>query len=288
VSPSKKRALRKQESEFQPPQEALKGKDTSLYVHQREKLSWDLNIRERNDYTERQTTILDAVLERSTRCVMIDGVWGTGKTHLVILAALKLLNSGRVSSLIYVRNPIEASANSRLGYLGGSIDEKMAPYNAVLKEKLDELLPAGDVAKLMKEHRIECIPTGFLQGRSFNCTAIVVDEAASMSWEDLMLLLSRCGEFTRIFMVGDTINQLYLKGESGFARLCQAFDDEESRNNGVYVFELKEARDICRSGFVRFIMRKAGIIKDHPIDGQASAVPMFPSHDPLRRPRGVG
>lgn len=286
VSHSKKRALRKQDSvESQPPREAPKGKDQSIYVHQRDKASWSLNIRERHDYTERQQVILEAALEKHTRCIMIDGVWGTGKTHLAVLAALKLLDAGKVGQILYVRNPIEASINSRLGYLGGSVDEKMAPYNAVLKEKLDELLPAGDVARLMKEHRVECIPTGFLQGRSFNCTAIVVDEAASMSWEDLMLLLSRCGEFTRVFMVGDTINQLYLKGESGFARLCRAFDDDESRSNGVYVFELKDARDICRSGFVRFVMRKAGIIKGDASDsGVTSSVPMFPTHDPLRQP----
>lgn len=237
--------------------------DTSTYVHQREALDYSLTIRERKDWTERQRVILEAALDKETRCMMIDGLWGTGKTTLATLAALKLLNTGRVKQILYVRNPIEASANSKLGFIPGGVEEKMAPYNAVLRERLDELLTSAQIDRLIKDKRIECLPTGYLQGRSFNCTAIIVDEAASMSWEDLLLLLTRCGPFTRVFLVGDTINQLYaMKGESGFARLCRAFDDEESRENGVAVFELKEPSDIVRSGFVRFALKKAGVIRE--------------------------
>ncbi len=239
----------------------VNGADRSPHVHQREKIDFQLDIRERSDFTERQRLILEAALLRETRCVMIDGVWGTGKTHLMTLAALKLLNAGRVKQILYVRNPVEASANSRVGFLAGSLTEKMAPYNAALEGQLAEMLPRNQIDRLLKDGRIECIPTGFMQGRSFNCTAIIVDESASMSWEDLMLLISRCGEFTRVFFVGDTINQLYLKGESGFARFFRAFDDLESKENGVFAFELKDASDIVRSGFVRFAMRKLGVIK---------------------------
>jgi phosphate starvation-inducible protein PhoH and related proteins len=236
--------------------------DLSPQVHQGPRLDFSLDIRERSDLTERQQVILEASLDKATRCVMIDGVWGTGKTMLTVLAALKLLNAGRVKQILYVRNPVEASANSKLGFIPGTVGEKMAPYNAVLNEKLEELLPKPQVDRLIKDGWIECIPTGYLQGRSFNCTAIIVDEAASMSWDDLMLLISRCGPFTRIYLVGDTINQLYLRGESGFARFFRCFDDAECRDNGVYAFELKEPGDIVRSGFVRFCLRKAGVIKE--------------------------
>lgn len=237
-------------------------RDPSKHVHQRNRLEYTLDIRERTDFTERQRVILEAALEKHTRCVLIDGIWGCGKTHLVTLASLKLLNSGRVKTILYVRNPIEASANSRVGYLAGSLSEKMAPYNAVLEEQLSEMLPKAQIDRLIKDKRIECIPTGFMQGRSLNCTAIIVDESASMSWEDLSLLITRCGEFTRIFFIGDSINQLYLRGESGFARFFRAFDDMESKENGVYAFELKQPSDIVRSGFARFALRKLGIIRE--------------------------
>lgn len=236
--------------------------DSSPHVHQGPRLDWALDIRERADLTERQQLILEAALDRHTRCIMIDGLWGTTKSYLSVLAALKLLNTGRVKKILYVRNPIEASANSKVGFIPGDLAEKMAPYNAVLTDKLGELLPKGQADRLVKDGWIECIPTGYLQGRSFNCTAIIVDEAASMSWEDLMLIISRCGEFTRVFFVGDTVNQLYsMKGESGFARFYRCFDDAECRDNGIWAFELKQDEDVLRSGFVRFCLRKAGVLK---------------------------
>lgn len=238
-----------------------KSPDTSVRVHQREKIDFTLSIRERDDLTERQKAIMAAALDRDTRCVMIDGIWGTGKSYLATLASLKLLNAGRVKSILYVRSPVEASVHSRIGFLSGDLGEKMAPYTAVLQEKLEELLPKADIDRLIKDERIQCIPTGFLQGRSYNCAAIIVDEAASMSWEDLMLIISRCGQFTRIFFLGDTVNQVYLSDKSGYGRFVKAFSDEESRQNGVWTFELREEHDIVRSPFLRFVMRKVGVIK---------------------------
>ena len=194
--------------------------------------------------------------------MLIDGLWGTGKTHLVVLAALKLLNEGKVREIIYIRNPVEASVNSKIGFLSGQIDEKMAPYTAPLHDKLSELLPQQQIQSLLKESRITGIPTGFLQGRSYNSAAIIVDEAASMSWEDLLLITSRAGEFTRLFFIGDTINQVYLSNKSGFRKFFEVFDDIESKENGVFTYELKDQEDIVRSGFLRFVMKKTGIIKD--------------------------
>lgn len=246
--------------------------DRSAHVHQREKINWELQIRERSDLTERQKIILETALDKETRCVMIDGIWGTGKSMLATLAALKLLNSGRCKTILYVRSPIEASVHSRVGFLSGDLAEKMAPYTAVLTEKLEELLPKEDIERLIKDDRIQCIPTGFLQGRSYNCAAIIVDEAASMSWEDLLLIISRCGPFTRIFFLGDTINQVYLSDKSGFKRFVDAFSDDESKQNGVFTFELKESHDIVRSPFLRFVMKKVGVIKDR---ADQTVEPMF-------------
>lgn len=80
-------------------------KDTSVRVHQREKIAFPLTIRERDDLTEKQKVILEAALHKDTRCIMIDGIWGTGKSMLATLAALKLLDSGRAKSILYVRSP---------------------------------------------------------------------------------------------------------------------------------------------------------------------------------------
>jgi phosphate starvation-inducible PhoH-like protein len=204
--------------------------------------------------------ILDAALDKHTRGVFIDGFWGTSKTYLAVLASLRLLNAGRVSDIIFVRNPLEASTTGKVGLLPGSVDEKMAPYNAIFYDKLEEFLPRPDIDRLKKENRVSCMPLSFCRGLSWNCKAIIVDEAACMTWEDLILLMSRCGEFTRIFFLGDSQNQNEIGSKSGFARICQVFNDLESKENGVYTFELREQSDIVRSSFLQFVMRKVGIL----------------------------
>lgn len=259
---SRKEAKRLHKATAKSAVEAPKGGqlDRSPHVHQRPKLDWPLTIRERNDLTERQKAILEASLDRDTRCVFIDGIWGSGKTWLCVLAALKLLNAGRVDQILYIRNPIEASNTGRIGYLKGTAEEKMGPYNAPLYDKLEEMLGKADIDRLTKEGRLECVPLGFTRGRSWNCKAIIVDEAASMTWDDLLLLLSRCGEFTRVFLIGDSLNQNDLGSKSGFRRMFNTFDDTDSKENGVWAFELREATDVVRSRFLRFVMTKTGVL----------------------------
>lgn len=240
---------------------AAVGKDRSPRVHQRTKIDWTLAIRERNDLTERQKVILETALDKDTRCIFIDGVWGSGKTFLAVLAALKLLNSGRVDEILYIRNPVEASTTGKIGFIKGDTDEKLQPYCAPLEDKMDEMLERGDMDRLAKDNRYQCIPLGFVRGRSWNCKAIIVDEASSMTWDDIMLLLSRCGEFTRIFFIGDSLNQNDIGSKSGFRRMFQTFDDTDSKENGIYAFELRETTDIVRSLFLRYVMTKTGVIK---------------------------
>lgn len=238
--------------------------DHSPSVHQRRKIDWKLDIRERNDLTERQQAILEVALHSHTRCIFIDGIWGSGKSYMAVLAALKLLNTGRVDQAIYIRNPVEATTTGKIGYLKGDQSEKMAPYCAPMMDKLDEILTKPDIDRLTKDGRIECLPLGFVRGRSWNCKAIIVDEASSMTWDDIMLLLSRCGEFTRIFFIGDSLNQNDIGSKSGYRRMFQTFDDMDSKENGIFTFELRETTDVVRSGFLRYVMTKTGVIKGYP------------------------
>jgi predicted ribonuclease YlaK len=242
-------------------------KDQSPNVTQRPKISFKLAIKERNDLTEKQKNILQTALDKKTKCVFIDGLYGTSKSYMAVLAALKLLDSKRIDEIIFIRNPVESSTTGKLGFMPGTSEEKMAPYNAILFDKLEEMLPESDTSKLKKDNRINCHPVGFVRGRSWNCKAVIVDEASSMTWDDLFLILTRCGEFTRIFFIGDSVNQNDIGAKSGFRKMFDLFNDEESRNFGIHCFELREYCDIVRSGLLRFVMEKAGLIKN-PEKGQ--------------------
>jgi phosphate starvation-inducible protein PhoH and related proteins len=235
-------------------------KDNSSYVYQREGMGQKLNVRYRFKWTERQQVIVDTMLDKDTRCVMIDGSWGTGKSICAVYAALELLNSGKCKQIKYLRNPIEASKSAEVGLLPGSLEEKLAPYTTPFYDKLDELLPRSDVDFLAEDGRIECNAVGMIRGSSWNANVVIVDECAGLSKADILLVLSRCGPFTRVFLVGDSLNQNDLGRDSGFKEVFDLFSDMDSKDNGIYTFELREESDIVRSDFVKYVMKKAGII----------------------------
>ena len=235
-----------------------KSGDKSPFIAQKERIKYKLDIRERPDFTERQKVILETMIHKQTKCVFIDGLWGTGKSLLAVLAALKLLNEGKIKQILYVRSPCESSDSATLGTLPGDVATRMESYNAVMMDKLSEILPPQQAALLIKDGSIEFIPPSLLRGRSYNCTAIIVDEAANLSRKDILLILSRASVFTRLFFIGDNYQQDIRN--SGFRDIFNTFNDEESQDNGVYTFELKKESDIVRSGFLLFCMKKLGIL----------------------------
>ena len=235
--------------------------DTSVRVQQNAKIKDELKIRESFRLTEKQKEIIDIGLSKNCRCILIDGLWGTSKSYLATLISLKLLSNKKVDQILYIRNPVESSTSGKLGFIKGEIESKMAPYNEIFFNKLEELLPHSDIEMLTKENRIKCLPLGYTRGLSWNCKAIIVDEAASMTWDDILLLLTRCGEFTRIFFIGDSLNQNDIGTKTGFKKIFDLFSDQDSKDNGIFTYELQNESDILRSGFVRFVMKKTGKAK---------------------------
>lgn len=241
--------------------ESAPKRDGSAYVHQDEKLRRPLDVKCRYRLTERQQVIVDTLMDKASKMVLIDGYWGTGKSLLAVLAGLQLMNEKKASGLVYLRSPLEASATAKVGTLPGSLDERMESYNAILFDKLGELLPKCDIDLLKKEERLECYPVGLIQGKTFAAKVVILDEAASCSWDDLLLVASRLGEHSKLIIIGDSTHQLTIGSKSGFKRFYDTFDDMESMENGVFAFELKQREDIRRSGLLRFVMEKAGVLK---------------------------
>ncbi len=226
---------------------------------------------------------VEVVGTKPTQCIAVahvshlyvtDDCIVTHNTMLATLASLQLMSDKRLSGLVYLRNPLEATNTAKVGTLPGSLEERMESYNSILYDKLGELLPKADVDLLKKEGRIECIPVGLIQGKTFTCKAVIVDEAASLSWDDLMLVISRMGEHSKLFVIGDSTFQLAIGAKSGFKRFFDTFRDDDSKEHGVFCFELKEKEDIRRSGLLRFVMEKTGVIP--PTVGRIDE-PMFAS-----------
>jgi len=231
--------------------------DTSPIVYQKSKLKHELSIFER-ELTEKQKEFVNIALNKDTKMVFVSGPAGTSKTYITIYSALKLLNQKKVSDLLYIRSAVE-SADSKIGFLPGEADEKMAPYIQPLLEKLAELLPKRDIETLQKENRLDSIPLGFLRGLNWNAKCIVADEAQNMTVKEITTLITRVGEFSKVFILGDP-DQSDINGKSGFMKIMNAFDDVESKENGIYTFKFTE-EDIVRSGLVKYIVKKLKNVK---------------------------
>lgn len=227
-------------------------KDTSPIIPQRNKIKNLLSIHQR-ELNEKQKRFLEIVSDKTTKLIFVSGPAGTSKTYMAVYAALLLLNQRRVSDLIYIRSAVESS-DSKLGFLPGLAEEKMAPYIQPLMDKLSELLPKTDIDVLQKEQRITAIPIGFLRGLNWNAKVIIADEAQNMTQKEIFTLITRVGEFSKVFILGDP-EQSDINGKSGFVKMMSYFEDEESRANGIRVFRFTDD-DIVRSGLVQFIIKK--------------------------------
>jgi phosphate starvation-inducible PhoH-like protein len=228
-------------------------KDTSPRIPQRSKLKMELNVYKRNDLTTNQKRFLELAMDKNTKIMFVSGPAGSSKTFLSIMVSLQLLSEKRISDLIYLRSVVESSEKS-MGYLPGTEGEKMGPYLQPLMDKLEELLPKQEIDALLKDNRVQGHPINFLRGLSWNAKAILADESQNMNYKELFTLITRIGEFSKLFILGDP-EQSDIGAKSGFVKMMETFNDEESRQNGIQSFRFTED-DVVRSGLVRFIIKK--------------------------------
>ena len=188
--------------------------------------------------------------------MFLSGPAGSTKTYMAVYSALRLMAEDNDLDLMYVRTVIE-SADKGLGALPGDLEEKFNPYMAPLIDKLDEMLPTrGYAAKkdLMKAERIQAMPINFLRGASWLDKIVIADEAQNFSHKELVTLITRLGENSKLFICGDFM-QSDINGKTGFKPMFELFDDEESKRRGIECFSFDQS-DIKRSHILKFIIQK--------------------------------
>ena len=229
-------------------------KDTSIFVAQREKIVRELSIKERNDLTDKQKEIIGAAMDKASKCILINGCPGAAKSYTSILSALKLLNSKKVSQIVYIRSLVQAK-DGETGFLAGSLEEKTFYFNQPLYQALEEILPKEDIDYLIKDGRIITYPTSMLRSYNFHNSAIIVEEAQNMTFDSIYTASTRAGMYSRLFVIGDSKMQNDLGKLSGFSKFVSIFSDEEARNAGFRYFHL-DSNEIVRSPFVKFVVQK--------------------------------
>ena len=140
-------------------------------------------------------------LMRHNDVVMAVGPAGTGKTYLAMAVAIACLNRQEVSRVVLTRPAVEAG--EKLGFLPGSMAEKVNPYLRPLYDALNDMMPFEKASRLMDRGVIEVAPLAFMRGRTLNDSFVILDEAQNTTSEQMKMFLTRLGFDSKAVVTGD-------------------------------------------------------------------------------------
>ncbi|WP_033387350.1 PhoH family protein [Sporichthya polymorpha] len=180
------------------------------------------------------------------------GPAGTGKTYLAVAKAVQALQTKQVDRIILTRPAVEAG--ERLGFLPGTLYEKIDPYLRPLYDALRDMMDPEAVPRLLTDGVIEVAPLAFMRGRSLNSAFIILDEAQNTSPEQMKMFLTRLGFDSKIVVTGD-ITQVDLPGgtQSGLRQVQQILENVDDVS-----FCFLQSTDVVRHRLVSDIVEAYG------------------------------
>jgi phosphate starvation-inducible PhoH-like protein len=177
------------------------------------------------------------------------GPAGTGKTYLAVAMGVAAMNAKKVSRIVLVRPAVEAG--EKLGFLPGSLQEKVDPYLRPLYDALYDLLDPEKVDKMLEKNVIEVAPLAFMRGRTLNDAFIIMDEAQNTTIEQMKMFLTRMGNNSKAVITGD-ITQIDLPNprKSGLIDAINVLEGVE----GISFCHFEDS-DVVRHALVQRIVR---------------------------------
>lgn len=194
--------------------------------------------------TENQKRLLEALADKECEQVLVTGPAGTGKTFLTVSYAADMFNRRMIKKIVIARPAV--GAGPTIGLLPGDLHEKMAVWLAesinILKDRLGE--EVFEIA--LKRGDIEIVALEHIRGRSFSNSFILVTEAQNTTVEEMISLVTRVGENSKLILDGDT-RQTDIKKENGLAWASSMVKTVPAlaRRSGVVNFQIE---DVVRSG----------------------------------------
>ena len=181
-----------------------------------------------------QETYMLKLLDPKKDIVFGVGPAGTGKTLLAVQVAIKLFKEGAIDKIVVTRPAV--SADEDLGFLPGTMEEKMAPWTRPIFDVFKEYFSAKELEGMMYDGVIEISPLAYMRGRTFKKSIIVADEMQNATPNQMKMLLTRIGEKSQMVVTGD---------------LAQA---DKLSNNGLidFIKSLEKHRETTHIDIVRF------------------------------------
>ena len=186
---------------------------------------------------------------RSTDLVFGFGPAGTGKTYLAMAAAVEALHAREVGRIILTRPAVEAGES--LGYLPGTLTEKIDPYLRPLYDALYAMMDAGEIARRLERGSIEVAPLAYMRGRTLNDAFVILDEAQNTTSEQMRMFLTRLGFDSKAVVNGDpTQIDLPSSASSGLIEAVRILEGIP----GIGFIQFDE-KDVVRHPLVQEIIR---------------------------------
>ena len=186
---------------------------------------------------------------KNRKIIVASGPAGTGKTLFATEYGVRNFLLGNCEKLIFTRPSV--AVDEELGFLPGTLEEKMAPWVRPIYDVLYMFISPKEVVELMEEKVIEIAPLGFMRGRTFKNAWIVADEMQNSTISQMKMLLTRLGENSRIVITGD-LEQHDRAGEiNGMEDFLGKFKGK--RSSSISSFEFDKS-DIQREEVVREVL----------------------------------
>ena len=182
---------------------------------------------------------------RAAENVCLIGPAGTGKTYLAVACAVDALEREQIRRILLVRPAVEAG--ERLGYLPGTLNEKIDPYLRPLYDALHDMVDPDSIPRLMASGTIEVAPLAYMRGRTLNDAFVILDEAQNTTPEQMKMFLTRLGFGSKIVVTGD-ITQIDLPG--GARSGLRAASEILVGIDGIHFAELNSS-DVVRHRLLR-------------------------------------
>lgn len=198
--------------------------------------------------TRGQARYIDLLSSPENALIFGVGPAGTGKTYLAVAAGVAELQAGLRQRLIVTRPAVEAG--EKLGFLPGTLEEKVDPYMLPIWDSLRELMGQEQMERRMLRGEIEVAPIAFMRGRTLKNAFVIVDEAQNTTVAQMKMVLTRLGRDSRMVVTGDP-DQVDLPGSqpSGLKHALRILEDVD----GIATHRLTAA-DVVRHGLVSRII----------------------------------
>ena len=189
-----------------------------------------VTILPRNKNQEQYTLKL---LDQTKDIVFGVGPAGTGKTLLAVQVAVKMFKEGTVDKIIVTRPAV--SVDEDLGFLPGTLEQKMAPWTRPIFDVLRDYFHAKEISNMIDEGIIEIAPLAYMRGRTFKKCFILADEMQNATENQMKMLLTRLGEGSRMAVTGDLAQADRIK-DNGLIRFVQKLQANNSNRLDIVRF----------------------------------------------------